>query len=90
VASDPVLRAHRDPPGDARVSVCRVRTVTDRQTSGVPLAIASRGAGRIMARGATYPRAYRDVCLWSVRAYPVLRMVQAHPRAACDFKTRVR
>ncbi len=76
------------------------------QDSAVPL---DGGAGRLMARGATYPRAYRrvracvfrrmptrggtpimaypgghpraylDVCVWSVRAYPVLRMVQAHP-----------
>ena len=48
------------------------------------------GAGRIMARGATYPRAYRHVCVWSVSAYPVLRMVQVHPRTARDIETRVR
>ena len=37
MASDPVLRAHRDNLGDACVPVVRVRTVTDRRTSEVPL-----------------------------------------------------
>ena len=43
-----------------------------------------------MADPGIHPRAYRDVCVCEVSAYPVLRMVQAHPRTARDFETRVR
>ena len=46
-------------------------------------------AGRIMADPGVHPRAYRDVCVWSIWAYPVLRMVQAHPRATSDVETGV-
>ena len=47
-------------------------------------------AGGGTTNSAPDPTAYRDVCVWSVSAYPVLRMVQAHPRTARDFETRVR
>jgi len=43
-----------------------------------------------MAYPGVHPRAYLYVCVWPVRAYPVLRMVQAHPRATRDFETGVR
>ena len=34
------------------------------------------GVPRIMTYPGGHPRAYLDVCVWPVRAYPVLRMVQ--------------
>ena len=36
----------------------------------------TQGGTPIMAYPGGHPRAYRDVCVWSVSAYPVLRMVQ--------------
>ena len=50
----------------------------------------AQGGAPIMAYPGGHPRAYRDVCVWSVSAYPVLIMVQAHPRTARDIETRVR
>ena len=56
VASDSVLRAHRDHLGGACVPVGGVRTVTDPSTSGVPLVHQSHGGvqnGRTIEVGAT-------------------------------------
>ena len=51
------------------------RRVRDRVFRRMP----TQGGTPIMAYPGVHPRAYRDVCVWSVSAYPVLRMVQAHP-----------
>ena len=61
------------------VRLCKTRNAMARGT-----------AGGGTTNSAPDPTAYRDVCVWSVSAYPVLGMAQAHARAARDVKTGVR